>query len=76
MLLKNLLEYTDTNIDTTGIQDLEQDNSIAMKTDTRKTRLTLEQINKLRQLNDVKMVEYHKKVEQVRKQFGQKSQDS
>ena len=76
MLLKNLLEYTDTNIDTTGIQDLQQDNSIAMKTDTRKTRLTLEQINKLRQLNDVKMVEYHKKVEQVRKQFGQKSQDS
>ena len=76
MLLKNLLEYTDTNIDTTGIQDLEQDNSIAMKTDTRKTRLTLEQINKLRQLNDVKMVEYHKKVEQVRKQFGQQSQDS
>lgn len=76
MLLKNLLEYTDTNIDTTGIQDLQQDNSIAMKTDTRKTRLTLEQINKLRQLNDVKMVEYHKKVEQVRKQFGQQSQDS
>ena len=76
MLLKNLLEYTDTKIDTTGIQDLQQDNSIAMKTDTRKTRLTLEQINKLRQLNDVKMVEYHKKVEQVRKQFGQQSQDS
>jgi hypothetical protein len=58
------------------MQDLQQDNSVAMKTDTRKTRLTLEQINKLRQLNDVKMVEYHKKVEQVRKQFGQKSQES
>jgi hypothetical protein len=76
MLLKNLFEYTDPNTDTTGMQDLQQDNSVAMKTDTRKTRLTLEQINKLRQLNDVKMVEYHKKVEQVRKQFGQKSQES
>lgn len=76
MLLKNLFEYTDPNTDTTGMQDLQQDNSVAMKTDTRKTRLTLEQINKLRQLNDVKMVEYHKKVEQVRKQFGQQSQES
>jgi hypothetical protein len=76
MLLKNLFEYTDPSTDTTGMQDLQQDNSVAMKTDTRKTRLTLEQINKLRQLNDVKMVEYHKKVEQVRKQFGQQSQES
>jgi hypothetical protein len=38
-------------------QDLEQDNSQPTLGDTRKTRLTLRQLNKLRQMNDVRSVE-------------------
>ena len=34
-----------------------QDSSAAMKTDTRKTRLTLEQLSKLRKLSDLKAAE-------------------
>jgi|TARA_B110000211_G_scaffold110179_1_gene127945 hypothetical protein len=47
-----------------------EDNSVAKKTDTRKTRLTLEQINRLRMLSDVKMTEYKKEIDQVKKQYA------
>jgi len=47
-----------------------EDNSIALKSDTRKTRLTLEQLSKLRKLADLKIVEYHKNIEEVRRQFA------
>jgi len=47
-----------------------EDNSIAFKSDTRKTRLTLEQLSKLRKLADLKIVEYHKNIEEVRRQFA------
>ena len=46
-----------------------QDLSRAEKTDTRKTRLTLEQIHRLRKLNDVKISEYHETIKKVKKQF-------
>ena len=46
-----------------------QDLSRAEKTDTRKTRLTLEQIHRLRKLNDVKIAEYHETMKKVKKQF-------
>jgi hypothetical protein len=73
MLLKNLVELTEESMD--GLQDLQKDGSIAQKSDTRKTRLTIEQINKLRQLSDLKVIEYHKKVEQVRRQFATQSSE-
>lgn len=47
-----------------------QDSSAAMKTDTRKTRLTLEQISKLRKLADLKATEYKESVKEIRKQFA------
>ena len=47
-----------------------QDSSSAMKTDTRKTRLTLEQLSKLRKLSDLKAAEYQESIKEIRKQFA------
>jgi hypothetical protein len=51
-------------------QDLSQDNSQTTLKDTRKTRLTLGQLNKLRQMNDVRSVEYKEKLKLVKKQYA------
>jgi len=51
-------------------QDLSQDNSQPTLGDTRKTRLTLQQINKLRQMNDVRSVEYKEKLKLVKQQYA------
>ena len=47
-----------------------QDSSAAMKTDTRKTRLTLEQLSKLRKLSDLKAAEYQESIKEIRKHFA------
>jgi hypothetical protein len=47
-----------------------QDSSAAMKSDTRKTRLTLEQLSKLRKLSDLKAAEYQESIKEIRKQFA------
>ena len=47
-----------------------QDSSAALKTDTRKTRLTLEQLSKLRKLADLKAAEYQQSIKEIRKQFA------
>ena len=51
-------------------QDISQDNSQPTLGDTRKTRLTLRQINKLRQMNDVRTVEYKEKLKLVKQQYA------
>jgi hypothetical protein len=51
-------------------QDLEQDNSQPQLGDTRKTRLTLRQLNKLRQMNDVRSYEYKEKLKLVKQQYA------
>jgi hypothetical protein len=51
-------------------QDLSQDNSQPQLGDLRKTRLTLRQINKLRQMNDVRSYEYKEKLKKVRQQYA------
>ena len=51
-------------------QDLEQDNSQPTLKDTRKTRLTLRQLNKLRQMTDVRSVEYKEKLKLVKQQYA------
>ena len=38
-----------------------------MKTDTRKTRLTIEQISKLRKLADLKSAEYQQSIKEIRR---------
>ena len=51
------------------LQNPKEDGSRAELTDTRKTRLSLEQINRLRKLNDVKISEYHENIKKVKQQF-------
>ena len=51
-------------------QDISQDNSQPRLGDLRKTRLTLKQINKLRQMNDVRSYEYKEKLKAVRQQYA------
>ena len=51
-------------------QDLSQDNSQPRLGDLRKTRLTLRQINKLRQMQDVRSYEYKEKLKDIKKQYA------
>ena len=51
----NLYEFF--NVDYKSYQDKEDDNSRLDLSDTRKTRLTLRQIQKLRLMNDIREVE-------------------
>jgi hypothetical protein len=51
-------------------QDLSQDNSQPQLHNLRKTRLTLRQLNKLRQMQDVRSFEYKEKLKQVKKQYS------
>jgi hypothetical protein len=51
-------------------QDVSQDNSQPRLGDLRKTRLTLRQLKKLSQMNDVRTYEYKEKLQQVRKQYA------
>jgi len=51
-------------------QDLSQDNSQPTLGNLRKTQLTLRQLNKLRQMNDVRSYEYKEKLKQIKKQYA------
>ena len=51
-------------------QDVAQDNSQVQKHDLRKTRLTLRQLRKLRQMNDVRTYEYKEKLKLIRQQYA------
>jgi hypothetical protein len=51
-------------------QDLQADNSVPQLGDLRKTKLTLRQIHKLRQMNDIRAVEYKEKLALIRKQYA------
>ncbi len=68
MQFKQLIEANDKEnpLDKT----IKGDNSVAEKSDTRKTRLTIEQINRLRMLNDVKITEYKKELDTIKKQYA------
>lgn len=55
----------------------EKDDNSAMKlSDVRKTKLTLGQINKLRQINDVRRVEHAQKLETLGIQYAAPSSES
>jgi len=53
-----------------GYQDLEDDNSQIQTFNTRKTRLTLKQINKIRIMNDVRNFEQKEKLSTIQAQYG------
>ena len=53
-----------------GMQDVENDNGQIHLGDLRKTKLTLRQINKMRQMNDIRAYEENEKLTKVRKQYA------
>jgi hypothetical protein len=59
-----------------GYQDPADDNSRYKWTETRKTKLTLRQIRKLRKMLDVRNYEYSKNLKKVRKQYEPVSQET
>ena len=65
MILKEIYDR-----DHAGFQDVAQDNSQPELGDLRKTRLTLRQLNKLRQMNDVRSFEYREKLKLVKQQYA------
>jgi hypothetical protein len=52
-----------------GYRTEKDDNSVLKADDTRKTRLTLSRLNKLRMMNDVRRLEHEQKLEKVNKQY-------
>lgn len=53
-----------------GYQDLESDNSKPKWRESRKSKLTLRQIRKLRKMNDVRNYEKAKYLKKVHEQYG------
>jgi len=58
-----------------GIQDVGDDNSKPIWRTSRKTKLTLSQIRKLRKMLDVRNYEKTKHLSKVRKQYGAKPEE-
>jgi hypothetical protein len=57
-----------------GYQDIESDNSKPMFKQSRKTKLTLKQIRKLRKMLDVRNYERKKYLKKVHDQYGPKAE--
>ena len=57
-----------------GYQDISQDNSQPQQGQLRKTRLTLKQLSKIRQMSDVRQYEYNEKLKDIRKQYAPPAQ--
>ena len=58
-----------------GMQDVNADNSKPVWRTSRKTKLTLKQIRKLRRMLDVRNYEKKKYLNKVREQYGAKAAD-
>lgn len=52
-----------------GFRSEKEDNSVLKISDTRKTRLTLDRLNKLRIMNDTRKLEHEKKLETISDQY-------
>ena len=68
-----LTEMFDTPV--SGYQDVDQDNSKPTWKASRKTKLTLKQIRKLRKMLDVRQYEKQLHLKKVRKQYGAKAEE-
>jgi len=65
-----LMELMSTEKSVENIEKPYQDNTALRLSDTRKTRLTFEQLSKLRKLADLKAAEYQESLEDIRRQFA------
>ena len=63
----NLLELYEKIPD--GYYSEKDDNTAIRATDTRKTRLTLDRLNKLRAMNDARKLEHEQMLNKVSKQY-------
>lgn len=52
------------------MQDQSQDGSVLKYEDSRKTRLTLGQLNRLRKMNDMRALEHEQEMSLVRKMYA------
>ena len=68
----NLFEFFEAPKE--GYQDVEDDNTQPQIGELRKTKLTLKQINKLRQMNDVRAFEHEENIKKVKKQYSPPAQ--
>jgi len=59
-----------------GSRTEKDDNSVMKLSDLRKTRLSLEQINRMRIMNDVRKLEHEEKLKKVNKQYKTASADA
>lgn len=57
-------------------QDQSQDGSVLKYEDSRKTRLTLSQLNRLRKMNDMRALEHEQEMAFVRKMYAHPSGSS
>jgi hypothetical protein len=58
-----------------GMQDINSDNSQPVYRTSRKTKLTLKQIRKLRRMMDVRRYEKKQYLSKVKKQYGAKPEE-
>jgi hypothetical protein len=72
MLLRELFYFNknDQGFKTDERYDSNQDDSVMQKTDTRKTRLTLKQINRLRRASDQHYIEQEQDVKVISKMYA------
>jgi hypothetical protein len=70
----NVFELFDPTSD--GYRTEKDDNTPLKLKDLRKTRLSLEQINRMRKMNDVRKVEHEQKLEKVSKQYKAAADDA
>lgn len=71
MLILELFEPT-----ADGYRSEKDDNSVMKLSDLRKTQLSLDRINRMRMMNDVRKLEHEKKLEKVAKQYGAVAADA
>lgn len=64
-----LFEFNNPQTNQDSYQDLSADNSQTKWGDTRKTRLLLSEINKLRKMKEVQSFEKAKNLSKIRKQY-------
>lgn len=69
-----MILYEFFSSDYRGYQNKENDNSRLQISDTRKTRLTLRQIQQLRVMNDIRDLERKNEVERLKSIYGAKSE--
>lgn len=62
--------------DSDDFRSPDEDNSVAKKSDTRKTRLTLKHLNKMRKMDDQRTVEQNEKILKIQAQYAVPSEEA